>query len=83
MKKSIVTIIQNTLPDLFNLMNKHKKKSLYFDYDKKGDVIYLSFNKKKEADNTEIYSEDVLLRKKNDDLIGVTILHASEYLKLN
>lgn len=48
------------------------------EYDEKGDVLYISFDSETAADDSELTENDVLLRYKDDKIIGLTILHFSE-----
>jgi len=80
MEEKIIHSLQNTLPHIFLLMNSQRKTHLVINYDKEADVLYFAFDKIQSADDTEIYSDDVLIRKKNKKPIGITILNASSFL---
>ncbi len=54
---------------------------MVINYDQEVDVLYFSFDDVQKADDTEIYSDDILMRKKNKIPVGITILHASSFLK--
>ena len=77
MEKTILKHLQPILPSLVALSKK--KKSVYFDYDKQADVLYVSFAKPQQATDTEILSDDILIRKKRNEIVGITLLHASHY----
>ena len=47
-------------------------------YDREADVLYLSFTSENVADDSELTDDDVILRYAGDELIGITILHASK-----
>ncbi len=47
-------------------------------YDSEGDVLYVSFGEPREADDSELTVDDVILRYVGDDLVGISILHASK-----
>ncbi len=47
------------------------------DYDREADVLYISFERPQEATDTEMTEEGLLLRYRNEELVGVTILDAS------
>lgn len=55
------------------------QRDLYLSYDAEVDVAYINFhNPAKSADDTELTDDDVIIRyDKNDQIIGLTILHAS------
>jgi len=46
------------------MMEKQKKRHLVIDYDQEADVLYLSFDLPQKADETEFFSDDILIRKK-------------------
>ena len=53
-------------------------KCLWSSYYEQGDVLYISFDKPRPATDSELTDDDVILRYDGDDLIGITILHASK-----
>jgi uncharacterized protein YuzE len=75
MEEKIIHQIQNSLSGLFPLMEKQKKRHLVIDYDKEADVLYLSFDLPQKADETEFFSDDILIRKKSNKVIGLTLLN--------
>ena len=52
--------------------------SLRSSYYEQGDVLYISFDKPRPATNSELTDDDVILRYDGEELIGITILHASK-----
>jgi len=46
--------------------------------DEEGDVLYIAFSPETVPDDSELTENDVLLRYKDDKIIGLTILHFSE-----
>lgn len=54
-------------------------KRFHVDYDKEADVLYISFERPQEATDTEVTDEGVLLRYREDKLVGITILNASRF----
>lgn len=81
MEEKMIFNLQNSLPNIFSLMKSQSNNNLVINYDKEADVLYVSFGDIKKADDTEIYSNDVLLRKRGRKIIGITVLHASTLLK--
>jgi len=75
MEEKIIHQIQNSLSGLFPLMEKQKKRHLVIDYDKEADVLYLSFDLPQKADETEFFSDDILIRKKSNKVVGLTLLN--------
>ena len=61
-----------------HLQNNHRK--MWIDYDREADVLYISFRKPQRAKETIETDDDVLIRKDGDQIVGVTILHASTRL---
>ncbi len=57
--------------------------SQYFwtSYDEGADVLYINFKKPGLATDSELTDEDIILRYAGEDLIGLTILHASKRAK--
>jgi uncharacterized protein YuzE len=51
---------------------------LWVSYDREADVVYVNFKKPSYATDSELTDEDVILRYEGDDLVGLTILHASQ-----
>jgi len=49
----------------------------WVDYDREADVLYLSFQRPQKATNTEMTDDGLLLRYRNKQLVGITILNAS------
>lgn len=47
-------------------------------YDQEADVLYLRFTEENIADDSEVTDDDTILRYAGNDLIGITILHASK-----
>jgi len=56
---------------------KLKTDKMTIDYDEKTDVLYITFNPEK-ADDSELTENDIIIRYKNNKIIGLTILHFSE-----
>jgi len=48
------------------------------EYDAKGDALYISFGPDTVADDSELTDNDVLVRYKDNKIIGLTVLHFSE-----
>lgn len=49
---------------------------MWIDYDREADVLYLSFRKPQRATKT-IESDDILIRKDDGRIVGITIMNAS------
>ena len=53
-------------------------RNIEVDYDPKGDVLYISFGKPQQADDSDITEEGVIIRLKEGRIVGLTILNASK-----
>ena len=62
------------VPDVLQINEKH----LWIDYDKEADVLYVSLRKPQDADDSELRSDGIVLRYKEENLVGVTIPNASK-----
>ncbi|MGB9178399.1 MAG: DUF2283 domain-containing protein [Pyrinomonadaceae bacterium] len=50
---------------------------LWSSYDAEADVLYINFKKPSNATNSELTDDDVIIRYEDNEIIGLTILHAS------
>jgi uncharacterized protein YuzE len=53
------------------------QRYLWSSYDAEADVLYVSFKKPSVATDSEMTEDDVIIRYEGDEIIGLTILHAS------
>ena len=51
---------------------------LWLSYDAEADVLYVNFKKPSHATDSELTDDDVIVRYEGEEVIGVTILHASQ-----
>jgi uncharacterized protein YuzE len=51
---------------------------LWMSYDAEADVLYVNFKKPSEATDSELTDDDVIIRYEGEEVIGCTILHASQ-----
>ena len=58
--------------DILRLPTNH----VWLDYDKEADVLYMSFRRPQRATKT-IETDDILIRKDGKEIVGLTILNAS------
>ena len=56
---------------------KFPKHRLLIDYDNEADVLYINFNRPQQSTDSEMLDNGVLLRYKDDQIVGMTILDAS------
>jgi uncharacterized protein YuzE len=71
-----VTEIQNYLKLLPNV-RQSPESSVWMSYDQEADVLYVSYRKPSVATDSEITQDDVIVRYEGDEIVGLTILHAS------
>ena len=73
----VKTIVKNSIkitPYITRMPSAH----IWFDYDKKADVVYISFEKPQRSTDTEVLDNGVLIRKRKDKVVGLTIINASK-----
>jgi uncharacterized protein YuzE len=63
---------------LLPVVKQTPQGSLWSSYDAEADVLYISFKKLSHATDSELTDADVIIRYEGDEIIGVTILHASQ-----
>ena len=51
---------------------------LWVSYDREADTLYINFKKPGYATDSELTDDDVIIRYENDEVIGLTILRASQ-----
>ena len=51
---------------------------LWSSYDAEADVLSVSFEQPRPASDSELTDEDVIVRYRGEEMIGLTILHASK-----
>ncbi|MDI6739448.1 MAG: DUF2283 domain-containing protein [Candidatus Edwardsbacteria bacterium] len=57
---------------------KFPSSKFMVDYDKAADVLYISFNRPQNATDSRMQKNGMILRYRNKDLVGITILDASK-----
>ena len=51
------------------------------DYDKDADVLYISFKRPQNATDTDVLDNGILVRYRNREIVGITVIGASRWLK--
>ncbi len=54
------------------------QKTFWTTYDVDADVLYINFKKPSYADDSEMTDDDVIIRYEHGEVIGITILNASQ-----
>ena len=49
----------------------------WLSYDQEADTLYVNFRKPSHATDSDLTDDDVIVRYEKDEIIGLTILHAS------
>lgn len=62
---------------LIPVIRQSPKQYLWSSYDAEADVLYINFKKPSNATDSEITEDDVIVRYEDDEIVGMTILHAS------
>jgi uncharacterized protein YuzE len=63
---------------LAQLVGRFPAQKLWLDYDQEADVLYVSLKRPQKATKTvDLEKEGVLLRYRDDELVGITVLEAS------
>ncbi|TMA58486.1 MAG: DUF2283 domain-containing protein [Deltaproteobacteria bacterium] len=63
---------------LLPVVKQSPQGSLWSSYDAKADVLYINFKKPSHATDSELTDDDVIIRYEGNEIIGLTILHASK-----
>jgi uncharacterized protein YuzE len=64
--------------DLSSLLMNIPYKRLWYSYDEEADVLYFNFKKPSHADESELTDDDVIIRYENGEVVGITVLNASQ-----
>ncbi len=54
------------------------EKNVWLSYDEEADVLYINFDQPAIATDSEITDDDVIVRYAGEEIIGLTVLYASE-----
>ena len=71
-----MTDIQRYLDLIPNVKNS-PRHVIWLSYDEEADVLYINFKKPSRATDSEINEDDVIVRYEDNDIIGITVLHAA------
>jgi uncharacterized protein YuzE len=69
-----INIIFQSIP----LIREYPSDHVWIDYDREADVLYISFEKPQKATES-VLKGNVLIRKRNGKIVGITILNASKF----
>jgi len=63
---------------LLPVVKQSPQGSLWSSYDTEADVLYINFKKPSDATDSELTDDDIIIRYEGDEIVGLTILHASK-----
>ena len=63
---------------LVPVVKKAPQGYMWVSYDDGADVLYINFKKPSHATDSGLTDEDVIIRYEGDEVIGLTVLHASK-----
>ena len=72
-----ITSIYQSIP----LIRRFPSDHIWIDYDREADVLYMNFEKPQQAADS-VLRGDVLIRRRNGKVTGLTILNASRFKKI-
>jgi len=64
----------NLLPEL----KASRERLVWVSYDSEADTLYVNYKKPSHATDSELTDDDVIVRYEGQEVVGYTILHASE-----
>ncbi len=59
-------------------MKGSPQRVLWLSYDQEADTLYVNFKKPSHATDSDLTDDDVIVRYEGEEVIGLTILHASK-----
>ena len=71
-------IITQDYLNLIPAVKRTPRGYLWSSYDSEADVLYINFKKPSHATDSELTDDDIIVRYEEDEVVGLTILHASE-----
>ena len=75
------TDIDKTLSEIFSIVPhiiKLSEDRMLIDYDREVDILYISFKRPQKATDSEMLKSGILIRYRGDQIVGLTILEASQ-----
>jgi uncharacterized protein YuzE len=63
---------------LLPVLKGSPSKFLWSSYDAEADTLYVNFKKPSHATDSDLTDDDVIVRFENEEIVGLTILHASK-----
>jgi len=63
--------------DLVPSVKRSPQGVIWMSYDRDADTLYVNFKKPSHATDSELTDEDVIVRYEGEEIVGLTVLHAS------
>ena len=79
MEKTVTAKIPTSVFQAVPLLIDFPAQRFWVDYDSEADVLYISFRRPQKATDTEMTDRGILLRYRDSELVGITILDASAH----
>jgi len=73
MEEKIINEVEKMIPEFVKIA-----KPLWIDYDKEADVLYISFEKPQNADDS-LMDGNIITHKRENKIVGLTIINASKF----
>jgi len=64
--------------ELLPVMKESPYGNIWMSYDSEADTLYVNFKKPSRATDSELTDDDVIVRYEDGEIVGFTILHASQ-----
>jgi len=77
----MATITVKAYIPLLAAVRQAPQRYLWSSFDAEADVLYINFKKPCHATDSELTDDDVIIRYENDEVVGLTVLHASKRLR--
>jgi uncharacterized protein YuzE len=77
METNLIPDISPSVLQAVPMLIDFPKQRFWVDYDREADVLYISFQHPQKVTNTVMADDGLLLRYRDDQLVGITILDAS------
>ena len=65
----------NIIPAIISMNQSH----IWFDFDKSADVLYISYQKPQNANDSIMEDDNLIYNYCDDKIVGITVLNVSKY----
>ena len=73
MEEKIISKVEKIIPQFVSIAGQ-----MWIDYDQEADVLYISFAKPQNADNS-IMDGNIIVHRREGNIVGLTIINASKF----